>query len=266
MTWIVGASSPFGVAAALSDIRVTLADGSERDCLQKIYPVGPFLAMGFAGSVAIGFSMVAHLSLSLSGVPPDCAWMPDAVADWWPTNAREIFHEAPPAEQESGCQLLLAGVHPTQGFGPPEFARPYVYTFSCPVFEPKLAAVSTAISIGSGAFIDEHRRLLENLSAWPGDHKPVWFQTATMGPRGLGLGFALSLTRQLQDMPQRGISPHLHVCIVTRGQIQIAPNDYVAHAPDGTETPFRMPAVARSMREFCDMLGALGLAAGAARC
>ena len=60
MTWIVGRSIPFGYSVALSDIRVTL-DGREIDCLQKIYPVGPFIAMGFAGSVPIGFAMIDRM-------------------------------------------------------------------------------------------------------------------------------------------------------------------------------------------------------------
>jgi hypothetical protein len=45
----------FGYGFGLSDIRVTLGDGSEVDCLQKIYPVARWVAAGFSGSVKIGF-------------------------------------------------------------------------------------------------------------------------------------------------------------------------------------------------------------------
>jgi hypothetical protein len=82
MTWIVGRIIPFGYAVALSDIRVTLRDDSEVDCLQKIYAVGPFIALGFAGSVAIGFSIVNRLRQLLGPTPPDMAWEPDIVAQW----------------------------------------------------------------------------------------------------------------------------------------------------------------------------------------
>ena len=41
----------FGYGFGISDVRVTLADGSEVDCLQKIYPIGRHVAAGFAGSV-----------------------------------------------------------------------------------------------------------------------------------------------------------------------------------------------------------------------
>src|SRR6266536_273159 len=79
MTWIVGRALPWGCAAALSDIRVTLADRSEVDCLQKIYPVGRFIALGFAGSVAIGFGIVGRLRQLLGTVKPGEAWEPDFV-------------------------------------------------------------------------------------------------------------------------------------------------------------------------------------------
>ena len=57
MTWIVAMATPWNYCFGLSDVRVTLADGTERDCLQKIYPIANSLAMGFAGSVLIGMSM-----------------------------------------------------------------------------------------------------------------------------------------------------------------------------------------------------------------
>ena len=57
----------FGFAVGISDIRVTTPN-EERDCLQKIYAVGPGVALGFAGSVAIGFAMVDRLRAKL--VPP----------------------------------------------------------------------------------------------------------------------------------------------------------------------------------------------------
>lgn len=62
MTWIVGGAPPFGWAVGLSDIRVSFSDGTELDCLRKIYPVGRFITAGFAGSVAIGFAMIQRLS------------------------------------------------------------------------------------------------------------------------------------------------------------------------------------------------------------
>ena len=61
MTWVVGTPTMFGYAFGISDVRVTLG-GTEIDCLQKIYPVGRWVAAAFAGSVKIGFAMIDMLS------------------------------------------------------------------------------------------------------------------------------------------------------------------------------------------------------------
>jgi hypothetical protein len=46
MTWIASTPTMFGYSFGISDVRVTLADGSEVDCLQKVYNVGRFLRHG----------------------------------------------------------------------------------------------------------------------------------------------------------------------------------------------------------------------------
>lgn len=80
-----------GYGFAISDIRVTLGDGTEVDCLQKIYPVGRHLAAGFAGSVAIGFAMMSELRRLTSYNDDRIACDPDAVAAQWPACARSVF-------------------------------------------------------------------------------------------------------------------------------------------------------------------------------
>ena len=51
----------FGYSFGISDVRVTLGDASEVDCLQKAHPIGRHVAAGFAGSVKIGFAMIDEL-------------------------------------------------------------------------------------------------------------------------------------------------------------------------------------------------------------
>ena len=72
MTWVIGAS-PYagGYGVMLSDIQVTLANGTTLDILQKAYPVGNYIVAGFAGSVRIGFELLQSRKDSL--VPPDMA-------------------------------------------------------------------------------------------------------------------------------------------------------------------------------------------------
>jgi hypothetical protein len=47
----MGASSIFGYGAIISDVRVTFADGSEKDMVQKAYSLGPYIVGGFAGPI-----------------------------------------------------------------------------------------------------------------------------------------------------------------------------------------------------------------------
>jgi hypothetical protein len=54
VTLVVGTPTKFGYGFGILDIRITLGYGSEADCLQKIFPVGRWVAAGFAGSVQIG--------------------------------------------------------------------------------------------------------------------------------------------------------------------------------------------------------------------
>ena len=58
MTWVIGASSVFGVGMLVSDVRVSFPDGQSRDMLRKLYPLGPYIGLGFAGSVAASFAIL----------------------------------------------------------------------------------------------------------------------------------------------------------------------------------------------------------------
>ena len=106
MTWIVGRALPWGYTVAVSDIRVTFDNGSEVDCLQKIYEVGPFIALGFAGSVRIGFRMVERLRQLLGGLKPGQTWKPDVVAELWPEEARKVFARFSKRQQDLQCLSL----------------------------------------------------------------------------------------------------------------------------------------------------------------
>src|ERR1700722_10946377 len=69
MTWVVEVPVPFGYSIGCADIRVTFSDGTEKDCLQKIYQVGPVVCAAFAGSIRIGFAL-QRISQLLNNVEP----------------------------------------------------------------------------------------------------------------------------------------------------------------------------------------------------
>ena len=70
MTWVVGSPSFMGFGVAVSDIRVSLANGRHFDRLQKVYEVGPFIAAAFAGSVSFGFWAISDLRDFLTPIDP----------------------------------------------------------------------------------------------------------------------------------------------------------------------------------------------------
>jgi hypothetical protein len=88
-----------GYSFALSDVRVTLANGTEFDCLQKNHPVGQFVAAGFAGSIQIAFAMLDTLSELLHTTVPTQAWIPEAVSQWWP----RMLDESLPCSLSKAC-------------------------------------------------------------------------------------------------------------------------------------------------------------------
>ncbi|MCH8878079.1 MAG: hypothetical protein IIA89_14875 [Chloroflexi bacterium] len=242
MTWVIGRAGPFGHAIGLSDIRIRFKDGTERDCLQKIYKVGPQLVLGFAGSVAIGLEIVAELGVALQP-PEDGRWDPHYIAEGLPIGTRQLFSSSPANERELGCQLMLFSAHPTENDGAAPWARCYVHRFYAPSFEPIEAAQADIVSIGSGANVELY---IEALEAFSQDME--MFKLEQGFPGGSGVGLMSSLTSLLMRVPTAGISRHLHICLVGRESVRLGTNDAFTSHGDATDEP--MPKVAKSMDEL----------------
>lgn len=225
MTWIVGMPGMFGYGIGISDIRVTLSNGTERDCLQKIYKVGDFIAAGFAGSVAIGFGMIDRLRELLLSDDPTRAWDPKAIADWWPEDAREVFNSFPDEERNLASHVILIGAHPSEHNGNPNWPTNYVFIFRSPDFEAIPVTPPALGAIGCGSQFGPCRAAVESLST---DHETRFNlmrgEQGCSGGMGTMLGF--TLTRTLQETRPRGVSPYLHCCWVYRGKVVIAPHNY----------------------------------------
>lgn len=282
MTWVVGTAVPFGYGLGISDIRVTLADGSERDCLQKIYPVGQFIAGAFAGSVRIGFAMLHRLSQLLNHVDKYLAWDPKAVAEWWPSDAIEVFQRFPDSERDLQAQIMIIGAHPTENNGDAPWPKCYVFKFQSPSFEPVQASGTELIAIGCGAAVEPCRQAIEPLSSDPHAMFQIW-QGEVNNPGGAATMLGFNLTTVLKRTQPRGISSHLHYCWVYRGRIVIKTNDHTTFGPwtrldSGVGDPnkpsrpsrmpednepgaayFRMPKIASSLKELEELLRAEGV-------
>lgn len=249
---------PWGYAMVLSDIRVTLADGSEVDCLRKIYPVAENIVAGFAGSVWIGFHALQRLGERLV-VPEGYGWDPSVAAEKASEALRAAFDAATPEEQDLGAALLLASVHPTENNGDSQVPRAYVHTVAAPTFEAKVARGNEVASIGSGASTPEY----EGVRRWLNE-QPHEVHRLGMNPRHSMLPFLIR--HSVDGTPAPGISPHMHVSIVERGRISSVPNNMTTYAPDGSVQPFAMPPVASTHDELVRMLEARGSTATHVAC
>jgi hypothetical protein len=224
MTWIVGTPTMFGYGFALSDVRVTLGNNTEVDCLQKIYPVGRSIAAGFAGSVAIGFGMVDELRQYLYLEEEDMAWQPLFVAEEWPARARKIFLKFPPESRDGGCHLMLISADPQEHTGNPAWPRSYVHIFKSPGFEPERVLEHKIGSIGCGNEYESCRQAVERSV-----DDFMQGEVGTSGGTGSTLGG--SLTRVLKQAQPGGVSSHLQYCWVYRDRIIIQTNNHLETGP-----------------------------------
>lgn len=163
VTWVCAASTIFGYGALYSDVQVTFPDGHTKDLLQKAYPVGNFVAAGFAGSVRIGFRLLQSLSDFVALPPEDArimAWEPAWVSGQWAPIAKSLFDREPSSEKSLGSRILVVGASPTEACG--LGAKIYFTRFASPDFQPCLMsrAIKTC-SIGSGAGISEYKQHLK---------------------------------------------------------------------------------------------------------
>jgi hypothetical protein len=246
MTWIVGAAAALGYAVGISDIRVTFSDGSEQDCLQKIYPIARFVAAGFAGSVRIGFTILSGLAYLMRDAPPDRAFFPQSVADCLSPLARDIFQSQSPEERALHSHLMLLGAHPTEDVGIPGYSRCSVHILKSPDFMPIATRIGEVVSIGSGSVYPSYRETLAEFSSNP----MLLLQMERTGRGASTVWLRLAVHQTVVKNPVPGISPHAHICLVYRGTIDISPNDHDQHDGDGKQLEFRMPKVATTWEEF----------------
>lgn len=261
MTWVIGTGVPFGYCVGLSDICVTFEGGLRKDCLQKIYPVGRFVAAGFAGSVQLGFDLV-DLLRDLAFSDDKHAVVPADLARCFQEPARKLFLNSSAQLQRLGSQILLLAVHPTDDLGMPEFPRPEVYCCSCPDFEMVQAKVATVVSIGSGSDVEAYKTALKHLSDEP--FKLLQLQVAGGPSSTVGLSFMI--TQLLKKHKVEGISTYLHCCFVSRGQIWIGNNNHESYPHQGEKEIFCMPPVATDWQEFVQIASLEGASATLATC
>jgi hypothetical protein len=244
----------FGYGVIISDVCVswTKADGSlyTKDCLQKIYPVGPSIVAGFAGSIDIGFALLKNLSqfLKLPEDEKDVSWIPEWVAENWKDKAKYVFSTFPLNLRKHGSEILMVGAHPDEDIGIPGFSRIYIVKMGSPNFAPTIVSSPQSIlSIGSGSNIEEYKAAIENINkdgGWP------LIKLEAGNPGGWATALSMSLSFILRDHPKAGISDHLHVGLIKRDSYKMAVNDRIENIGSENQREFQMPKVAKSYSEF----------------
>ena len=269
MTWVVGASSILGYGVMVSDVRITFSDGTQSDMLRKVYPIGPWMLAGFAGSVLIGMTLLDNLQRSLAATIPQngpegygFVFNPDAVAEHWAPRAAEIFARMPVEEQALGSQILLVGVNnpPPENPLPPNSQQlPYVHIikFSWPNFEPQHAAERwTAQHIGSGANIERFVESIKGLFNFENGTLNV-----EMTPGGWGTLIGYSVGRLVRENPVDGIGAHANIDTCHLGGMYRGNNNERIFPPDGSIINIEMPPIAETYEEFLTMCRERGKAA-----
>lgn len=259
MTWIVGTVPPFGYSLMVADVRVSWADGMERDCLQKIHQVGEDYIYGFAGSVRIGFILLGTIAEQL---PSKRRRGPVYVAqDWIPSLCRKTFSIAPPAEKKLGCQLMLAAAHPTENLGDVPWSRTYVWTFTYPDFAPVMAGPKDVLGIGNGSVVPTYMTALSAAR-----NEPVFLQLITHSEGEQVSFLAREMHQLVRKTATRGVSPYMQMAYVTRGKAMFGNHNYKHFEADGGMQEIRVPPTASTYREFSDFCKRAGLSAAAAVC
>ncbi len=247
MTWVIGTSG-LGYAMTVSDVQVTWkTTNNTLDCLQKVYPIGRYMAAGFAGSVKLGLKMIGDLQSYLH-IPPnqEGCWVPGITFNTWRRQARRLFLQEPKTIQDLGCDLLIASVFWMEEWGESPFPKTTVGIMRSPEFIPEWAKYKDCASIGSGNRIEEYRKHLAGIAKEPMN---LWQMEVGMpgGAAGM-LGFT---TGQLVEAhPTAGISSHMHICQVRWNSIEISTNDWTTVDPQGRRTEHKMPPVAKNWKEF----------------
>jgi len=115
------------------------------------------------------------------------------------------------------------------------------------------------VSIGKGSGLDPYVDALKAAS-----NNFAHLQMEVGNPGGAAYGLMTAVRFAVERSPLTGISPHLQICIVRRGEINI--HHYNRQSFGGSGGDLVMPALARNPSELAILLRAKGSTAEGARC
>jgi hypothetical protein len=224
---------------------VSWADGTERDCLQKIYKAGDDFLCGFAGSVKLGFVLLDMLAAQL---PSKQQQTPLFLANnWIPSLGRRVFQSAPETEKKLGCQLIVAAVHPTENLGDAPWPRTYVWTFTYPDFNPVQCGANEVVGIGNGSAVSTYATALREARC-----NSSFLKLITHGEVAQAQFLASTMHETVCKTATKGVSPFMQMGILTRGKALLGNYNFTRFQADGSTTKVRVPPVAQDYKTFLD--------------
>ncbi|TSC79129.1 MAG: Uncharacterized protein G01um101425_766 [Candidatus Peregrinibacteria bacterium Gr01-1014_25] len=260
MTWVIGTPITFGYSLLIGDIRVTMPEGKTFDGVRKVAGICNGLLGGFAGNIFQGLAIMEHFA-AVAKLPDGHAWLPEHLIEKCPPIMRKIYEDTERLvkKEYAGVQIMLAGIHPTANVPKDtSWPLPYCYIFRSPYFVPEEVPRGTVQSIGSGSAVEEYVSELENLSDFKRVMGLMKFEAGDPGGFGKILSHIIGGVAGRQLVP--GISPHLHICMVSRNEMNERTNDRVHFGANQEEIKFSMPPVAHSWEEFQSMTKEMGFA------
>ena len=243
MTWALGLPTIFGYSGAIADVRVTCADGSEHDCLQKIYRIGSEVAMSFAGSVKIAFAMLHHIQETLA-YNTRCEsqtllepgqlrlWDGREIAKWLPEEANRVWELATEIEKAGQCHLMLLSGLPDaiEKEGKTRRSQCSVFIFRSPDFAAEEVPYGKIGAIGCGTAVAACQALVETLnSGHEGYFNSQRFEAGM--PGGFLSNIGMSATSILEKHQPKGISPYLTFGWAYSQRVIIKVNNHTKYGP-----------------------------------
>jgi hypothetical protein len=253
MTWIVAVGAP-GIVSIIGDTAVTYGDVVARDYgVQKVWGLSELTAVGFAGSVEIGFGEVQSLGDVARTFGPR-AEVPDILTEWHQPSLMTYRDRYDLEARALGCDLIITGSSDDQltdqdGQPVSGLHRSHRYIIRMPVGDEEAASPDTtligAVSIGSGSTVPPYVDAIKEhaldvlLTAW-NSHQQVGFRALTI------LGMILRHTVELY--PVTGVAKSLVGVVITPDGWHA---DAVTRSPsDLGSVEHPLPPLARSMEDL----------------
>lgn len=245
MTWVIAGTTMMGDVIVLSDIQVTWRDDSGQehylDCLRKVFPIQPNVAVGFSGNVKSSFAVIARFEGFLSDKIEDGKhWQAQPLLDLLREFAVEEYHDS-----NADFALMFACVEPHESIGVAR--RPTICALQSPHFEYTVERRLRQVQhIGIGASAESYKRLVDRFFVsdefirLSSDSQYPWFMPGVL---------RMELNSHVAHDPVNGVSHWFHDHLVRLEGTELG----TQQVQDARFDPGEMPKVVSSFLEFAEI-------------